>query len=89
MYNYSNWIDETNPEQLQSYYERILQESGFIILEKVHHYFNPYGYTALYLLAESHFAIHTFPEENKSYIELSSCVKLQYDNFVNIITNEN
>ena len=39
------------------------------------HYFTPYGYTALFLLAESHFALHTFPEENKTYIELSSCVK--------------
>jgi S-adenosylmethionine decarboxylase len=24
-------------------------------------------------LAESHLAIHTFPEEGKTYIELSSC----------------
>ena len=36
----------------------------------------------LWLLAESHFAIHTFPEENKMYIEISSCVKKYYDNFL-------
>ncbi len=36
----------------------------------------------LWLLAESHFAIHTFPEENKMYIEISSCVKKYFDNFL-------
>lgn len=36
----------------------------------------------LWLLAESHFAIHTFPEENKMYIEISSCVKMYFDNFL-------
>ena len=38
--------------------------------------------TALFLLSESHFAIHTFPEENTTYIELSSCIKLPFDNFI-------
>jgi S-adenosylmethionine/arginine decarboxylase-like enzyme len=33
----------------------------------------PQGYTCLYLLAESHFAIHTWPEEQTTYVELSSC----------------
>ena len=43
-------------------------------------------YTSLYLLGESHFAIHTFPEENSTYIELVSCVKDKFDNFLkNII----
>ena len=51
----------------------LLLNSGFKILQSIEHHFDPYGYTALFLLAESHLAIHTFPEENKSYIELSSC----------------
>nr|DAO98746.1 MAG TPA: S-adenosylmethionine decarboxylase [Caudoviricetes sp.] len=27
----------------------------------------------MWLLTESHFAVHTFPEFGKTYIELSSC----------------
>lgn len=33
------------------------------------------------VLGESHFAIHTFPEENRAYIELSSCVDLPFNKF--------
>ena len=46
------------------------------------HYFTKQGYTGLWLLAESHFAIHTFPEEDKIYIEISSCVKKYFDAFL-------
>ena len=46
------------------------------------HSFQPQGYTAIWLLAESHFAIHTFPEENKTYIELSSCNRTMYHAFL-------
>jgi len=46
------------------------------------HNFAPQGYTAIWLLSESHFAIHTFPEEHKTYIELSSCNREMYDRFL-------
>jgi S-adenosylmethionine/arginine decarboxylase-like enzyme len=47
--------------------------SGFTILRFVEHTFVPQGYTALWLLGESHAAVHTFPEHNRTYVELSSC----------------
>ena len=81
MFNYNSWINETNPEVLKRKFEKILLESDFKILNFVEYYFKPFGYTALFLLSESHFAIHTFPEENKTYIELSSCVENQYKKF--------
>lgn len=73
MWNNSAWIAETNPSKIKAMFDAILHECGFTILECTEHYFSPQGYTALYLLSESHFAIHTFPEFSKSYIELSSC----------------
>lgn len=82
IYNYKNWIKETNPEYLKIEFKKILEKSGFKIIDNIEYYFTPFGYTALFLLAESHFAIHTFPEENKTYIELSSCVKSQFDKFI-------
>ena len=87
MYNYSGWISETNPNEITSYFESLLKESGFKVLKQTEHHFDPFGYTGLWLLSESHFAVHTFPEENKSYIELSSCVKSFYDNFLESFTN--
>jgi S-adenosylmethionine decarboxylase len=75
MFNYQNWIEETNPFELRKKYDDQLRESGFGVLSFMEYSFEPQGYTALWLLSESHFAIHTFPEEGKSYIELSSCIE--------------
>ena len=80
MWNKSGWVLDTDPSKLKNKYAELLVISGFDILNFQEHYFEPIGYTALWLLGESHFAIHTFPEEEKSYIELSSCNE-EYFNF--------
>ncbi|GAA0890530.1 hypothetical protein GCM10009122_02080 [Fulvivirga kasyanovii] len=85
--NYSCWIKDVNPESLKKDFEQILTASGFGLLNFMEHHFSPQGYTCLWLLSESHFAIHTFPEENKTYIELSSCNTDMYDKFL-IMLNE-
>jgi len=84
MFNYQNWVDETNPFELRKKYDEQLKSSGFGVLSFVEYNFEPQGYTALWLLSESHFAIHTFPEEEKSYIELSSCIEKQYNKFMEL-----
>ena len=84
IWNINQWIKETNPSILKEIYEGILRKSGFNILGKVEHYFHPQGYTLLFLLAESHFAIHTFPEYEKTYIELSSCNEEYYKKFLEL-----
>ena len=87
MINCSYWIKETNPKTLKNYYDKILTESGFTVLKYIDYHFTPFGFTCLYLLSESHFAVHTFPEEGKSYIEISSCIDEPYNNFKNIKEN--
>lgn len=84
MFNYQSWVKETNPFELRKKYDTQLRESGFGVLSFVEYNFEPQGYTALWLLSESHFAIHTFPEEGKSYIELSSCIEKQYIEFMKL-----
>jgi S-adenosylmethionine decarboxylase len=81
IYNFSGWIFESNPILLKDSFSQILKESGFDILNFQEHYFKPKGYTALWLLGESHFALHTFPEEDKTYIELSSCNQSYFQMF--------
>ena len=54
----------------------------------IDYHFTPYGFTALYLLSESHLAIHTFPEENKSYIELSSCIDNPFYKFKDLLNKD-
>jgi S-adenosylmethionine decarboxylase len=73
IFNHRQWIDEVDPVKLKVKFYNLLRDSEFSVLNFQEHYFNPQGWTGLWLLGESHFAIHTFPEEGKSYIELSSC----------------
>lgn len=85
IWNFSGWITETEPLKLRVKCDYILTEAGFHILGENTHYFQPQGYTKLYLLSESHFAIHTFPEKGKTYIELSSCNEIMYNKAVKLI----
>lgn len=82
IWNYSQWINICDSSELREAFENALKKSGFNILGFIEHYFVPYGYTALWLLGESHFALHTFPECNRSYIELSSCNEDYYNKMV-------
>jgi len=85
IFNYNTWIEETNPTVLFDTYIEKLNKAGFKVEDVIEKHFNPYGYTALFLLSESHLAIHTFPEHGQTYIELSSCVKEFFDNFIKSI----
>ena len=81
MYNTQKWVRITDEKYLRETFHNILGDSGFGVEKQIHKKFKPYGYTGLWLLSESHFAIHTFPEHQKAYIELSSCIKKPYKKF--------
>lgn len=87
IWNLNDWITECDPVVLCNVFDKMLRDAGFTILNEVEHYFEPQGFTKLYLLCESHFAIHTFPEEHKTYIELSSCNKKMQLEFVKLFAN--
>ncbi len=81
--NFSSWVHRSDPSLLKNEIETLVVDAGFTVLNFMEHHFDPQGYTAVWLLAESHCALHTFPEEQKSYIEISSC---NTDLFVNFVT---
>lgn len=89
MNNFKAWVDECRPDFLNGTYKKLLKESGFNLVAEQFHFFEPFGFTALYLLGESHFAIHTFPEEGKTYIELTSCVDKPFERFVAAVKDLN
>ena len=74
MNNLRIWIKYQDEKILKEIIEKDLKDSGFTIIKMCEHFFEKQGYTGMWLLSESHFAIHSFPEEDKIYIELSSCV---------------
>ncbi len=82
IYSHKFWSVCIDPKELKNTYESLLTEIGFTIVLFNEHQFPEQGYTCFWLLAESHLAIHTFPESEKSYIELSSCNKEKLELFI-------
>ncbi len=85
IFNFQGWIIETAQEKLTELMEKLLNSSGFTVLDKVEHAFKPDGFTAVWILAESHLAVHSFPEESKTYIEISSCNQKKNNTFVMLL----
>ena len=58
-------------------YERIIRtaiiESGATLIGFQQHEFQPQGYTAVALLAESHLSVHTWPEKDFVAIDYFTC----------------
>jgi S-adenosylmethionine/arginine decarboxylase-like enzyme len=85
IFEFSAWLDSSDSKALQNIFDALLKKSGFTILNFIDHTFIPHGYTAVWLLGDSHFAIHTFPEKKQAYIQLSSCNKKKYAIFMNLL----
>jgi S-adenosylmethionine decarboxylase proenzyme len=57
--------------------ERILVEAatlaGATVVQSCFHTFSPYGLSGVVVIAESHLAVHTWPEHDAICIDLFSC----------------
>jgi len=62
-----------NNDKLKLILKQVLKKNKFTILKSIYKAFSSQGFTALILLAESHLAIHTYPEYNSIYFNLYSC----------------
>lgn len=85
IYESSLWTSETNPDALKESLNTLLLQANFNCLSFVDNHFSPQGYTALWLLAESHLALHTFPENEKAYIQISCCNEDKYLHFLRLL----
>lgn len=52
---------------------KIVNEFNLKVVAQAFHQFEPYGFTAVYVLSESHLSIHTFVEEGKVALDLYTC----------------
>lgn len=73
IWNHRSWVAEVGHRELRALFDAMLRQAGFGLVGFSDAHFQPHGYTAVWILAESHFALHTFPEEGRTYCELSSC----------------
>ena len=61
-------LSEEMVEQLKG-----LVRSNLTVLSEAEHRFKPHGLTAVFILSESHFSIHTYPEERYLSIDCYVC----------------
>jgi spermidine synthase len=66
-------VDLNNFELLDEKLRKVLSKTSVVIEGAVHKVFEPQGVTILYLLSESHFSIHTWPESGSCAIDFYHC----------------
>lgn len=59
----------------------IVEKLNLNVVQTSYHEFTPQGITFLYILSQSHFAIHTWPENNFIHMDLVSCRYMKKDEF--------
>lgn len=60
-------------EELQQLMERAAIASGATVVQSCFHRFSPYGLSGVVVIAESHLAVHTWPEHRTVCIDMFSC----------------
>jgi len=66
-----DFLNDSN--KLSLLFENSLNISKMTILDKKVHQFEPQGLTGFYLLSESHFSFHTWPEKGMLSLDLYTC----------------
>lgn len=65
------WFDE----EVEPVVDKIcnIVDENFTVVHKTGHLFSPQGRTIVFILSESHFTIHTYPEHNYITLDIYIC----------------
>jgi len=62
-----------NVELIEKHMTQAAIECGATVVQKCFHMFNPHGVSGVVIIAESHLAIHTWPEIGYAAVDLFTC----------------
>jgi S-adenosylmethionine decarboxylase proenzyme len=62
-----------NKELVEQYMKEAALKAGSTIVQSVFHMFQPHGVSGVVVIAESHLAIHTWPEYKYASVDLYTC----------------
>lgn len=60
-------------DQLEPIMERVADKCKLTVVSRAFHQFEPFGVTGVLVLSESHFSVHTYPEQNSLYLDIFCC----------------
>ena len=79
----------TTVERLEATMDRVVKRLGLNEVSRAFHQFEPYGATGVIVLAESHFSAHTYPEDDRVYVDLFCCSEhFDPDKAADVISDE-
>ena len=64
-------------DDVKEIFLRAAEKSNATILNSCFHQFDPAGVSGLIFIAESHFSIHTWPEESYAAFDVFTCGEMQ------------
>lgn len=67
------WLAQGNDADAESHKISELIRTKFDVVKEFKHHFSPYGITWMFILSESHAAIHTYPEHHFLSIDVYVC----------------
>lgn len=70
--------DQRNIERIA---RAIVDKLKLQVVKKISYIFKPQGETLVWILSQSHLALHTYPEEKKIHIDLVCCLDLPERDF--------
>ena len=73
VFSLKGWINLIEHDALVECFQKELEQVDFNILNFTQQTFPENGFTAIWLLAESHLAIHSFADSGWTFFELTSC----------------
>jgi S-adenosylmethionine decarboxylase len=62
------YIDELEPLM-----EHVADKCRLTVVGRAFHQFEPFGVTGVLVLSESHFSVHTYPENETIYLDIFCC----------------
>lgn len=81
--NFDNFKDDI--KSLRSFADIIVKSLSLNVVNEISHSFGPTGKTLVYILSQSHFVLHTWPEYKLIHLDLVSCKKLSEKDFKNAL----
>jgi len=71
--------DSLEHNKLITILEKFCDKLKLHIVQKLDHQFIPYGKSIVFVLSESHIAVHTWPENGYIHIDMVTCTKKEID----------
>lgn len=72
----------TNPSLLEDMFKQICKDLGLNVINNFFHKFKPAGISLVFILSQSHLAVHTWPENSYIHIDIFTCSKVAKLNFL-------